>query len=217
MREWECKIVGAETASFRREWLRYYDNQSMLPKGGWYRIGLDPAISDSKDADYLAIAVVYFHGKKRYLVDYFLAKGVEPDAAVHKLFEYIFKYNPRQLVVETVAFQKVMAWLIRKAMQQQRKYVTIVEHDDKRRKADVILQSFLNVAPDNNLFIKTDQLEFITAFCTWFPGFKGKDDLLDVVARTMTAGFLYDDAEAVEAQYTVEDETPALIWERPAP
>lgn len=215
MREWECKIVGDELASFRSAWLKYYD---VLPVGGWYRVGIDPAISDSKDADYLAISVIYFHGKKRFLVDYFLAKGVEPDAAVAQLFTFIFKYNPRQLVVETVAFQKILAWLIRKAMQHYRKYIPIVEHDDKRRKADVILQSFLDVAPEGNLFVRGSQTEFISDFTTWFPGYKGKDDLLDVIARTMTAGFLYDDAESeISVSISDEDDIPALEWQRPAP
>lgn len=209
MREWECKIVGAELAAFRLNWLKYYDQ---LPTGGWYRIGLDPAISDSKDADELAIAVVYFHGKKRFLVDYFLAKGVEPDAAIAHLFGFIFKYHPRQLVVETVAFQKVMAWLIRKAMSQNRKHVPIVEHDDKRRKSDVILQSFLAVAPDGEFYCKREQVEFLSAFGTWFPGYKGHDDLLDVIARTMTAGFIYDDAIEGEAHQIFEDVAALEDW-----
>ncbi len=215
MREKECKIVGDELAAFRLAWLKYWDQ---LPTGGWYRIGIDPAISDSKDADYLAMSVVYFHGRRRYLVEYFLAKGVEPDALVAQLFQFIFKYHPRQLVIETVAYQKVLAWLIRKAMQAQRKYVPVVEHDDKRRKSDVILQSFLQVAPDGNLFVKKEHTEFLSAFGSWYPGYKGHDDLLDVVARTMTAGALYDDVDGLDADIGyIEDKTPALEWARPAP
>lgn len=214
MREKECKIVGDELAAFRRAWLKYWE---VLPEGGWYRLAIDPAISDSKDADYWAISLVYFHGQKRYLVDYALFKTADPDAALARLFEFIFKYNPRQLVVETVAFQKVLAWILRKAMQHNRKYVTVVEHDDKRRKADVILQAFLNVAPDGNFYIREGHTEFITAFCTWFPGYKGHDDLLDATARCMTAGFLYDDT-AIEAEFRrLDDEIPDLAWERPAP
>lgn len=214
MREWECKIVGDELAAFKLAWLKFYDQ---LPAGGWYRVGIDPAISDSKDADDLAICVVYFHGQKRFLVEYFLARGVEPDAAIAQLFGFIFKYHPRQLVVETVAFQKVLAWLIRKAMQHNRKYVPIVEHDDKRRKADVILQSFLQVAPDGNLYCKQSHTEFLSAYGTWFPGWKMKDDLLDVIARTMTAGYLYDDGVGEGQVIENFQDVPALPDWRTAP
>lgn len=215
MREKECKIVGDELASFKREWLRYYDQ---LPAGGYYRISVDPAISDSKDADYFAIVVWYFHGRKRFLVDYNLAKGVMPDQAIATLFSFIFKYNPRQLICETVAFQKVLAWLIRKAMEHNRKWVPIVEHDDKRRKADVILQAYLNVAPAGDLYIRQSHVEFIEAFCSWFPGYAGHDDLLDAGARGLIAGVYLDSSEdAAGLTDPYLDDIPALEWERPAP
>lgn len=214
MREKECKIVGDELASFKREWLRFYDQ---LPSGGWYRIAIDPAISDSKDADYFAIVVWYFHGRKRYLVEYHQAKGVMPDQAIANLFGFIFKYHPRQLICETVAFQKVLAWLLRKAMEHNRKWVPIVEHDDKRRKSDVILQAYLNCGPAGELYVKPQHTEFVEAFCSWFPGFKGHDDLLDAGARGLTAGVFYDDAEVAAISTSFDDEIPALEWERPAP
>lgn len=217
MREKECKIVGDELASFRRDWLRYYDQ---LPVGGWYRVSVDPAISDSKDADYFAIVVWYFHGKKRFLVDYHLAKGVMPDQAIANVFNFIFKYSPRQLVVETVAYQKVLAWLLRKAMEHNRRWLPILEHDDKRRKADVILQAYLNVAPAGDLYVKKEHTEFIEAFCTWFPGYPGHDDLLDAGARGLIAGVFYDDPSAatLSAETAFLDaEIPDLEWERPAP
>lgn len=217
MREKECKIVGDELASFRREWLRYYDQ---LPPGGWYRVSLDPAISDSKDADYFASVVWYMHGRRRYLVEYHQAKGVMPDEAINRTFDFIFKYHPRQIVVESVAYQKVLAWLLRKAMERHRKYVPVVEHDDKRRKADVILQAYLNVAPMGDLYIKKDQIEFIEAFTTWFPGYKGHDDLLDAGARGLLAGVFYNEGEA-EALNDSNDpylaEVGPLNWQRPAP
>lgn len=212
MREKECKIVGDELASFKKEWLKNYD---ILPAGGWYRLSIDPAISDSKDADYFASSILYFRGKDRYLVEYSLKKGVMPDAMIADVFAWIFKYNPRQIVCETVAFQKILAWLLRKAMEHNRRYIPIVEHDDKRRKADVILQSFLQVAPQGNLYCKKEHTEFIQAFSTWFPGYKGHDDLLDAIARGLIAGFLYDDSDEMISVLPYNE--PALAWERPAP
>lgn len=216
MREKECKIVGDELASFKKDWLKYYDQ---LPAGGWYRVAVDPAISDAKDADYFAIAVWYFHGPRRYLIEYSLARGVMPDQAIASLFTLIYKYHPRQIVVETVAYQKALAWMLKKAMEHQRKWVPVFEHNDKRRKADVILQAYLNVAPAGNLYVKKDQVEFIEAFSTWYPNFPGHDDLLDAGARGLTAGVYVEDPRAIDSSpiSDFQDDVPALEWERPAP
>lgn len=216
MREKECKIVGDELASFKKEWLQYYDQ---LPPGGWFRIAIDPAISDSKDADYNAIVVWYFYGARRYLVEYHLAKGVMPDEAIAQAFTFVFRYHPRQIVVETVAFQRVMSWLLRKAMERYRKWVPILEHDDKRRKADVILQAYLNVGPNGQLYVKKEHVQFIEAFSTWYPNFPGHDDLLDAGARGLTAGVYVEDPRSIDASPSLmlEENVPDLEWERPAP
>lgn len=222
MREKECKIVGDEMASFKRDWLKFYDQ---LPAGGYYKISVDPASADPKaaktnDTDYWATVVWYFHGRKRFLVDYEQVRGIMPDEFIAKLFTKIFTYHPRQLIVETTAFQKILAWLIRKAMEHYRKWLPVIEHDDKRKKADVILQAYLNVAPGGELYVKSSQVEFIEAFCTWFPGYAGHDDLLDAGARGLIAGPSYDDAESstlLAETALLDAEVPELEWDRPAP
>jgi len=201
MREKECQIVSSELASFSGDWLQRY---TVLPGGLWYVLAIDPAFSDSKDADDYAMVVWGCQGRKRYLAEYFLSKGVEPDAAVSIFLEYLLRYRPRglrKIVYEKVAGQKTLGWLLKEAMRRQRMFTPIYEHDDKRRKADVILQTYLAYGPYGEIYVRDDQVDFIQAFSTWHPSWTGKDDLLDAGARGLaatTTGGTVEDVESSE-------------------
>lgn len=184
MREKECKIVGAEMASFRREWLNFYTTE---PENLWTVVAIDPAFSDSKEADQFAMVVWGCVGRKRYLLDYFLARGVEPDQAGAQLLTFIFRYRPRKVVVEKTAAQRTLSWFLQQCMMRARCYVPVFEHDDKRRKADVILQTFLQYAPHGEIYVKESQTQFLEAYLTWHPLWTGHDDLLDAGARGLAA------------------------------
>lgn len=197
MREKECKIVSSELASFKLEWLKYFEVE---PEGLWHRIIIDPAQSDSKNADEFAIVVLGFQGRKRFLCEYHLARGVMPDEAVSRLFTLIKRYNVRDLVVETVAYQKILQWYIAKEMQRQRMYRPIHEFDDRRSKADRILQGILSCAPYGDLFVKATQTEFLSYYGTWSPHWKGLMDLLDATAMGLCVD-AYLDGEELEGEF----------------
>src|SRR5688500_10412870 len=136
MREKECRIVSEETSSFRLAWLKKW---TILPQGMWTVISIDPASSDSKKADFFAMVVLGFHAGKMYIIDYFLERGVMPDKAATELFSFIRTYRPRNVVVETVAYQKILSWYLKKEMDAQRVYVHVKEIKDKQEKGDRIL------------------------------------------------------------------------------
>lgn len=203
MREKECKIVGAELASFKREWLNWYEQ---LPEGLWFVLSIDPAFSDSKEADYFAMVVWGCYGRKRYLADYFKARGVEPDLACAKFLEFLYRYRPRKAIYEKVAGQKTLGWLLQEAMKRARLYTPMFEHDDKRRKADVILQTYLQYAPQGDIYVRERQTEFLEEYLVWNPLYTGHDDLLDAGARGLAAtsnvgndDLLQDDGDGYKA------------------
>jgi hypothetical protein len=179
LREMECRLVSDENASFRLPWLKKYTE---LPDDVFYVIGVDPAISESKTADYFAIVVLACIGRRRYIVEYEQERGLNPLVAVMKLVELVLKYRPRSLSVETVAFQKVLAILLEEAFKRQGIYVVVKKIDDKRRKADRILQTVGDAATAGELYVKETHLEFLELFGEYSPGFKGHEDLLDATA-----------------------------------
>jgi hypothetical protein len=202
MREKECKIVSSELASFKHEWLKMWD---ILPTGIWYVIAIDPAQSDAKASDDYAMVCLGFYGKRVYLVDIFARQGVDPDIGVAKLFEWIDTYQPRKIVVETVAYQKMLKWYIEKEMMRQRKWRPIRAYDDRRSKADRILQAFLQVAPYGDLFVHESQLKFLEQYGTWFPNAKMHEDVLDAIAIGLSERTETDDIEGEYERILIEE------------
>lgn len=207
MREKECKIVSSELAAFRLEWLEYYE---IMPSDMWFVIAIDPARSDDKEASKLAMVVLGFRAGHVYLVEEFARRGVDPDQVLAQVFVWIDRYHPRSLVVETIAYQKILKWYLDKEMLKQRKWIPTKEFQDRRSKDDRILQAFLHVAPHKKLHVKKSHTEFLSTFGTWFPGSKMKVDLLDAFAMGLSEYNSASDAD-LDAEYRViQDEESAI-------
>lgn len=202
MREKECKIISSEMASFKMEWLKYWD---VLPDGIWHVIAIDPAQSESKNADDYAMVCLGFYGRRVYLVDVFAQQGVNPDQGVAKLFEWFTKYQPRKLVVETVAYQKVLKWYIEKEMMRQRRWRPVSSFDDKRAKADRILQAVIQIAPYGDLYVHRSQLKFLEQYSIWFPNCKIHDDVLDAIAIGLSERTASEDIEGEYERILTEE------------
>lgn len=184
--EMECQLTNSENQAFKKTWLRYWN---VRPAEGRVAIVLDPAASDAPKADFFAIGVMLFYRGQVYLLEYFLARGVMPDAACAKVFEFAQRYGARDVVVETVAYQKIMAWYLAREIQARRIWLTVHEVNDRRRKDDRIIQAITAVAPYGQLFIREGMAEFEEVFELYGPAFEGKDDLIDMVATGITWHF----------------------------
>jgi hypothetical protein len=199
--EMECQLISSEAQAFQKKWLKYWQ---VYPGEGRCLIVADPASSEEKDADFFAIAVLLFFQRKIYLLEYSLARGMMPDAACAKIFDFAERYGAREVVVETVAYQKIMAWYLRKEIEARRFWLTIHEVRDKRRKDDRIVQSFTQVAPYGNFLIGEGMTDFEEVFELYGPGYKGKVDLLDACALGIThllEGRMYQDDVELEAEF----------------
>lgn len=183
MREMECRIVAKELASFRDDWLQYWD---VLPDDLQYIIAIDPASSDSKDADDQVIGVLGWRWVSRklhvYLVAYTAEKGEMPEAAAVTFFHYKRTYRPRKAAVESVSYQRVLAWYLESKMREQGTWLVVEQVQDKRRKADRIEQEIGSVASDFRLWVRSEHTQFIEQFTTYSPLVKMHDDVLDMLA-----------------------------------
>src|SRR5688572_17945513 len=83
--EMECQIVSSENCAFNKNWLRYWQ---VFPGEGRVLIAVDPASSEEADADFFAIVVLLLYRSKVYVLEYSLERGMMPDAACNKIFEY---------------------------------------------------------------------------------------------------------------------------------
>ena len=216
MREMECKIVAKETSSFDTAWLKYWDDAG-LPPGLRRVISIDPASSDSKEADDQVVGLVGFKGKNVYLCDYTAETGEMPEAATAKFLQYLTSYAIHKAVVEKTGYQRVLAWYIEKAMRELRKWITITLLDSKQNKADRIIQALRNLAANGNLYCSIKHTKFIQQFGDFAPGKKMHEDVLDMLSMAIASDrlMLADDEDYIEGEYTI-DEKHIPVLERSA-
>jgi phage terminase large subunit-like protein len=227
-REMELKIVAPETATFLGEWLRYYD---LEPDDHFYSVMvIDPVPPPSdaelakglKDKDYEVLTVVTRVKDKFYLREYSAKHGHDPSWTISEFFRLALKYRPRRIYVESVAYQRTLAWLLRKAMETQRQYFVIEEVVDKRKKFQRIVDGLSGPASNFKLFVKPkEHSEFIQQFLE-YPSV-AHDDIIETVAiaveKLQGPQFSNQSAESWGALMDgdEEDEMPRLINRNLAP
>ena len=179
MKEKECKVISEELVSFDLNDMRYWDQ---IPPGATFLITIDPASSDSPTADDNVVAVLAFYRGAVYLIEYEAATGQNPELVKKTVFEYIRRYRPIGIVVETVAYQRVLAWYLERALRKARLAVPIFKRQDKRRKADRIIQAIGGVLAYQRLYCKPSMLKFLEQMGEYTPRFEGHDDVIDAVS-----------------------------------
>ena len=214
MREKECKVISEELSSFRQDNLKYWDT---LPERSTYIIAIDPASSDSPEADDNVVAVLALHRDEVYIVDYKAAIGQDPEMVLATVFEFVRKWRPLGIVVESIAYQRVLAWYIEKGMREQRCYVPVYKVQDKRRKSDRIVQALGETSGYQRLFCLSTHTKFIEQFVEYSPVAKMHDDVLDAVAMGITWGETQGVSDWIEGEFSTEDDELPKLNFRSAP
>lgn len=216
LREMECVITSELTASFKPEWLMGYELE-LLPARIACWLGIDP-VPPPTDAsidkgfqgkDFESLAVVGYIHPNFYLLDYMFNRGHEPDWTVAAFWTLVDRWHPLKAVVEGVAYQRTLKWVIEQSMRQRRRYLEIdIAPDDKRKKVYRIQGALTGIAASKRFYIdKTRHSEFITQFTT-FPDCEN-DDIIDSVAIAATAA--QNDYRVLEGDFDViDDDAPQL-------
>ena len=203
-REMEVKLVSAETLSFRPNWLRFYEEP---PQRGTCVISVDPVPPPSdtslarglKGRDEEAIAVLCRSKGDYYVLDYAVSKGHEPNWTANKVIEFALRYKPLCVVVETVAYQRVLKWLLEKEMARRGRYWPVKgTPNDKRKKFIRITTTLSGIASAGKLWCAKHHDQFVLQFESYGIGYRGMDDLLDAVAigvSELTAPYLELDVD----------------------
>lgn len=211
MREKECKIVSTELASFKEENLLFWET---LPDRMTVVITIDPASSEEETADDNVVMAVGFYNDKVFVLDYKAAIGQDPEMVKATVFEYARRFRPLGVVVESVAYQRVLAWYLEKAMREQRVYLPVYKIQDRRRKPDRIVQALGETSGYHRLFCLPSHSKLIEQFTEYSPVAKMHDDVLDALAMAVTWGTNQGLDDWLEGEYTEVDdeENPRLTF-----
>ncbi|MDE0331000.1 MAG: hypothetical protein OXL41_03960 [Nitrospinae bacterium] len=199
-REMECRIVAPENTAFLASWLQYYTLQPPIEQMQIV-CAIDPVPPPSETQiaqgmakkDYEAFVVIGLFGGKYYLLEYSANRGHEPEWTVAEFFRLGRKWRPQQFVVETVAYQRTLVWILKRAMQHQRTYFVVNELSDKRSKYDRIRDAYSGPASQQAFYVKQEHSDFIDQFSN-YPDVT-YDDILDAGAMAVTRLTRLADAE----------------------
>jgi hypothetical protein len=217
LREYECKLVSSENAAFDTSWLQYWD---VLPVGMRVYIGIDPARSSRKEAHRTACVAIGVHQSNTYLLDYMAQVGKNPDEIWTWLETAVRRWHPRQVGVESIAYQQMLAWYLRQKMIERNFFFPVKEVQDRRAKPDRIRQAYTGIASNGKFFVNAQHVQFITEFAEYADSVDS--DLLDAGAQAIVLANPwqasgYDENEVIEGMYIEEKNIPDLEWEGNAP
>jgi hypothetical protein len=181
-KEKEVRIVNKELATFRTEWLRFYEEE---PEGGSTVLFIDPTPPPKKSLDgkqvarldYEVVGAMRKFGGNFFLLDYEALQGGKPDWTIAKFFEMAFKWRPFKACVEMVNYQATLKWILEQEMVRRQRWITIEDAAAIKSKQVRIQNSLHGLASQGRLFVRRSHTQFVEQFEN-YPNVKF-DDILD--------------------------------------
>lgn len=178
--------IPEQDAKFKREWFKYFDPTDVRGRDFVKILTIDPAISLSKDADFTAMAVVGVdQWSNVFVLDLWRGK-VAPTQLINKIFELAELWHPNHIGIETVAYQKALAYSIREEMSKRQRYLPLTEIQPQERTKDLRIQGLQPLYENGKVFHnKTHALNYyLEQELTSFP--RGKnDDMIDAFSYSL--------------------------------
>jgi len=182
MREKECKVVRSEYKTFNTKMLKYWD---ILPSGMKKAGGIDPASSDNPDADDNCVLTAGTWDGLVYVCAYSAERGEMPDITANHFFNQVLEFRPQTFAVESIAYQRVLAWYLEEEMKKRRIFVPIHKIQDKRKKSDRIIQAISGFLHYGRLVVHPSMTKLIQQLEDYDPLIEMHDDVLDALAMAI--------------------------------
>jgi hypothetical protein len=231
-REKECELITPEECAFRIEWLNFFgdgEDEPEPPRGKrWVEIAIDPVPppSDLEIAkglyrkNFEAFVVGCRCDGLFYILETVYNRGHQPNWTINTFFQLCIKYNPRKVLIEAVAYQKTLEWLLREAMRQRGRFWVVEPFKDPRKKSVRIVDGIAGIASAGQLYVRRNQTTLIGQF-NHYPGKNPEgddDDVLEATAVVLASLEKGSVSIMLENQYMSDDDnSKALEYERGAP
>jgi predicted phage terminase large subunit-like protein len=165
----------------KKEWLRYYKE---LPKTKFTFAMIDPAISQSDDADYTALVVIDVDHNGDWYLRVANRYRMTPSEIVNKVFEVQSEFSPLVVGIEDVAFQKALLYMMSDEMRRRNIMVPVtgIRPDNDKSKHTRIM----GLVPRfewGRIFLNHGLNEFELEYSQYVGERSAHDDLLDALAH----------------------------------
>lgn len=191
-REKECRLISPETAQFKSPWLNIRE-PGVKPIGCYSVLAIDPVPPPSERAkakglrgnDWEAHYVWGRHNGEYHLLDCDRSRGHEPSWTIATAFRLARQYRVSRIVVDAVAYQKTLKWILEQEMKRRGIYYTVIPIDDKMQKFARITSVLGGLASQGLLWVGSEFTNFIQQFNDYGPTYGGNDDDIDASALAL--------------------------------
>lgn len=219
-KEMECRLISAELSQFRPSWLNIRKTANSGPRGSFAVLGIDPVPPPSdrqmaKGLEGKDFEAQYVWGRWQgnyHLLDRARNRGHEPSWSVTTALALAHKWRVARIVVDAVAYQRTLKWLLEQEMKRRGVYFSVVPIDDKMKKFARITNVLSGLATAGKLFIGPEHTEFAEQFAAYGPTYGGHDDDLDASAlalQDISAPFLERMDNSGEIEFAPVEEWPS--------
>jgi len=175
--------VPEENAIFTRSMFQYYEPEDLRGKLLTRFMTIDPAISLERSADFTAMVVVGVDEENYLWIMDIVREKLLPHEIINRIFDMKEKWNLLDIAIETVAYQKTLAYTLREQMRVRKKYFHIRELNPQSRSKDERIKG-LQPLYENGKIIHNKYLTnnyFLEDELTRYPYAK-HDDCLDALS-----------------------------------
>ena len=164
-----------------------------------YYISVDPAISERESADYTSIAIIGINSNG----DWFLVDGkfgrMKPNEMIDSIFEFYMRWKPYEVIIEGVAYQRVLKPIIEQEMFKRKMFFSIKMLQKNRNTSKLyVFKSFQPIVESIKFWIPEDYLkDFVNELIYEMSYITNKaikskhDDILDSIAQLVLAEPIY--------------------------
>lgn len=219
-KEKEVRLTTAEDKAFRPTWLVIVPKKPVMP---FCVLAIDPVPppSDREVAkgllgkDYEAHYVWGREGGRYTLMDSRRNRGHMPDWTVNTFFELAYRWKIARALVESVAYQRTLKWLLEQEMRRRRQFYNIIPYVDKRKKQTRIISVFSGIASQGLVQVGVEDSIFINQFNEYSETYEDIDDDLDASAIALS-DLILPEVERSGGQY-LDDDVEELPYRRLCP
>lgn len=182
--------VPEDDAIFKKSWFTYYDEFFIRGKLLNKFMAIDPALSEKKDADYTAMVVVGVDEHGYIMVLDIVKERFSPNDLINEMFRMRDKWGLSDVGLETVAFQKVLAYALREDDRFKKRPFHITELKANERSKDQRIRA-LQPLYENGKILHNKNLKnnvYLEDELTRFPRSR-HDDVVDALSYTLD--FIY--------------------------
>lgn len=218
-REMECRLTSKESSSFLIPWLNVRATSNSAPRGRYAILAIDPVPPPSprqmarnlQGKDFEAHYVWCRDGGDYHLCDFARSRGHDPSWTTATALTLARKWRVSRIVIDAVAYQRSLKWILEQAMQRTRTYYQVIPIADGMKKFARITNVFGGLGSDGRIFIGPEHTIFASQFERYGPTYNDIDDDIDASAlavQELSNPYLErvdDKGQPVEDDSDVED------------